>query len=72
VAILFVDDMGHEVGRQFLWLESPGRAVGTTATGPDGAFRFNVDRTIEAARPQEFEVQFSGSDQFRGAAAVVH
>jgi hypothetical protein len=71
IAILFVDGMGHEVGRQFLWMESLGRAVGATATGPDGTFRFNVDRTIEAARPQEFEVQFSGSDQFRGAAAVV-
>lgn len=71
VAVLFVDDKGHEVGRRFLWLESLGLRVGATVTGPDGVFRFNADRTLAAAKQQEFEVQFSGSDQFRGAAAVV-
>jgi len=71
VAVLFVDDQGHEVGRRFLYLESLGFPVSTAVTGLDGAFRFNVDRTIAAARPQEFEAQFSGSDRYRGAAAVV-
>jgi hypothetical protein len=69
VAVLFVDGKGHEVGRRFLWLESVGLPAGTAVTGPDGAFRFNVDRVIAAAKPQEFDVQFPGSDQFRGAAA---
>jgi hypothetical protein len=70
VAVLFVDGKGHEIGRRFLYLESLGLPAGTAVTGPDGAFRLNVDQTIAAAKPQEFEVQFAGSDQLRGAAAL--
>jgi hypothetical protein len=70
VAVLFVDDAGHEVGRRFLYIESSKATIGEAETGPDGSFTFDVGRTESASQPQEFHVDFQGDARFRGVAAI--
>ena len=70
VAVLFVDDAGHEVGRRFLYIETSKAVIGTTKTGADGSFTFNIGQTEAASQPQEFQVDFRGDARFRGAAAM--
>ncbi|RUL79954.1 hypothetical protein [Dyella choica] len=71
VAVLFVDDAGHEVGRRFLYLESIKTPIGTVRTRSDGSFSFGINQTVLASGPQMFSADFPGDDRLRSATAMI-